>query len=45
VDADPKKISDTFYRYNNQSPVQFPAIFGDGHAAEFILNELVKFLP
>ncbi|MCK9399715.1 MAG: UDP-N-acetylglucosamine 2-epimerase (non-hydrolyzing) [Bacteroidales bacterium] len=45
VDADPKMISDAFYRYYNQSPDQFPAIFGDGHAAEFILNELVKFLP
>jgi UDP-GlcNAc3NAcA epimerase len=45
VDADPKMISDNFYRYYNHPPDQFPPIFGDGHAAEFILNELLKFLP
>lgn len=45
VDADPEMISESFLRYYNQPPSQFPAIFGDGQAAEFILNELVKFLP
>jgi UDP-GlcNAc3NAcA epimerase len=45
VDADPEMISEAFQRYYNQPPEQFPAIFGDGHAAEFILSELMKFLP
>ena len=45
VDADPKMIGDAFSRYYNRPPDQFPAIFGDGNAAEFILGELVKFLP
>jgi UDP-GlcNAc3NAcA epimerase len=45
VDADPNMISDAFFRYYKQPPDQFPAIFGDGNAAEFILNELVRFLP
>ena len=44
VDADPEMISESFLRYYNQPPGHFPAIFGDGQAAEFILNELVKFL-
>jgi UDP-GlcNAc3NAcA epimerase len=45
VDANPEMISDAFSRYYKQPPEQFPAIFGDGRAAEFILTELVKFLP
>jgi UDP-GlcNAc3NAcA epimerase len=44
VDADPRMIKESFIRYYNQPPVHFPAIFGDGHAAEFILGEVVKFL-
>jgi UDP-GlcNAc3NAcA epimerase len=45
VDADPEKIKEAFLRYYKSPPKNFPPIFGDGHAAEFILNELVKFLP
>jgi UDP-GlcNAc3NAcA epimerase len=45
VDADPKLIRETFERYHKQPPIHFPPIFGDGKAAEFILHELVKFLP
>jgi UDP-GlcNAc3NAcA epimerase len=45
VDADPAMIFESFLRYYNEPPKDFPPIFGDGHAAEFILNELVKFLP
>jgi UDP-GlcNAc3NAcA epimerase len=44
VDANPDKIYNTFLNYYNQPPENFPAVFGDGHAADFILNELVKFL-
>lgn len=45
VDADPALIKQAFQSYYNQPPKQFPGIFGDGHAAEFILNELMNFLP
>jgi len=45
VDADPHLIREAFDRFQNQPPDQFPPIFGDGKAAEFILDELVKFLP
>lgn len=44
VDADPKQIYEAFQRFYNNPPEHFPPIFGDGHAAEFILDELVKFL-
>ncbi len=46
VDADPENDQlKLFISYYNKPPEHFPPIFGDGHAAEFILNELVKFLP
>ena len=45
VDADPLLIREAFERFHNQPPDHFPAIFGNGKAAEFILGELVKFLP
>jgi len=45
VDADPEKINEAFLRYYKRPPENFPPIFGEGNAAEFILNELVKFLP
>jgi len=45
VDANPTLIREAFDRFYKQPPDQFPAIFGDGRAAEFILHELVKFLP
>ena len=45
VDANPMLISQSFNQYYAHPPVNFPSIFGDGMAAEFILDELVKFLP
>jgi UDP-GlcNAc3NAcA epimerase len=45
VDANPEMIRKTFLRYYNQPPEHFPPVFGRGQAAEFILNELLKFLP
>lgn len=45
VDADTELIADAFQRYYNRPPGQFPAIFGNGQAAEFILRQLLKFLP
>jgi UDP-GlcNAc3NAcA epimerase len=41
VDASPHLIREAFDRFLNQPPEHFPEIFGDGKAAEFILNELV----
>jgi UDP-GlcNAc3NAcA epimerase len=45
VDADTQLIREAFYNYQKQPAFEFPAIFGDGRTAEFILDELVKFLP
>jgi UDP-GlcNAc3NAcA epimerase len=42
VDADPAKIHKAFAGFFSNPPTDFPAIFGDGRAAEFILGELVK---
>lgn len=42
ADADKAKILETSHRYLQHPPVDFPAIFGDGHAAEFILATLFK---
>jgi UDP-GlcNAc3NAcA epimerase len=40
-DADPEKINSAFnYYYNNQKKLEFPPIFGDGSAAQFILETL-----
>jgi UDP-GlcNAc3NAcA epimerase len=42
-DADPMKIRAAFEYYMNKSNVlRFPAVFGDGKAAHFILNEMHK---
>ena len=43
VDADKDKIMLTCRHYLQQPPVDFPAIFGDGHAAEFMLEQMIKF--
>ena len=40
VDADKDKILTTSRHYLQQPPVDFPEIFGDGHAAEFILEKI-----
>ncbi len=41
VDADAIKIREAFqYFLKNKSSLQFPEIFGDGRAADFILNEM-----
>jgi UDP-GlcNAc3NAcA epimerase len=45
VDADRNLICTNFSKYYNDPPSGFPPLFGDGKAAEFILGELVKFLP
>lgn len=42
VDADPVKIRDGFMKYiNDGSGLEYPAFYGDGKTAEFILNEII----
>lgn len=43
ADADYERIMAAYEALVNK-PVQFPALFGDGHASEKILNEIVKYL-
>ena len=40
ADADKDKILEASHRYLQKPPIDFPAIFGDGHAAEFILEKI-----
>jgi UDP-GlcNAc3NAcA epimerase len=42
VDADKEKILQTCRHYLQQPPVEFPEIFGNGHAAEFILEKMLE---
>jgi UDP-GlcNAc3NAcA epimerase len=41
ADADKRKIVAAYNNFSNNKP-SFPALFGDGHAAEFICGELIK---
>lgn len=43
ADADYERIMAAYEALVNK-PVQFPALFGDGHASKKILNEIVKYL-
>ncbi|MBI4946765.1 MAG: UDP-N-acetylglucosamine 2-epimerase (non-hydrolyzing) [Bacteroidetes bacterium] len=46
ADVDEHKILNAFRQYKNKKNLSFPPIFGDGHASEFICQELVKnFIP
>ncbi len=40
ADADKDKILKTSRHYLQHPPVDFPALFGDGHAAEFMLEKI-----
>jgi len=42
TDADTSKILNAFNHFSNQLNLQFPLIFGDGHAAEFICKQLIE---
>lgn len=44
ADADLGKILEASRRYLQQPPVSFPAIFGDGQAAAFILERMLEWL-
>jgi len=39
-DADPERIKDAFNYFNGNKTLQYPAVFGNGHAATFILEQL-----
>ncbi len=41
VDADYEKILKVSQDYLRQPPVNYPEVFGDGHAAEFMLNQML----
>lgn len=46
TDVDETKIMNAFRQFRNKKNLAFPPIFGDGHAAEFICQEMVKnFVP
>lgn len=42
VDADEQKIIDAFVFYKNNSTLSYPPMYGDGHAAAFICEEMIK---
>ncbi len=44
ADADKAKILEASHRYLQQPPVNFPEVFGDGHAAEFMLEKMLTSL-
>jgi UDP-GlcNAc3NAcA epimerase len=42
TDVDEKKIQFAFTQFKNKKNLSFPPLFGDGHASEFICEEIVK---
>ncbi len=44
TDSDPALIREAFAHFLNHPPDHYASIFGDGHASEFILTELLDFL-
>lgn len=42
ADADESKIIDAYSYYTNQKKLEFPLLFGNGNAAEFICEEILK---
>lgn len=42
ADADGSRIMDAWQHFKNNPPTTFPEIFGDGHAAEFMLEQMLK---
>jgi UDP-GlcNAc3NAcA epimerase len=41
ADADPEKILDAFEYFSHQDDLEFPPVFGDGKAAEFICEKII----
>ncbi len=44
ADADKQKVLTAYANFASTTKVNFPKLFGDGHAAEFICSELIKHL-
>ncbi len=42
ADADEGRIMEAWQHFKNNPPTTFPEIFGDGHAAEFMLKQMLK---
>ena len=42
ADADEKKIIEAYHHFKDNKEIEFPEIFGDGRAAEFICKELIN---
>jgi hypothetical protein len=42
--ANKDKIIEAYNRYSNDSSLKFPPVFGDGKAAEFICDMMLKHL-
>lgn len=42
ADADECRIMEAWQHFKNNPPTVFPEIFGDGHAAEFILDKIIS---
>ncbi len=42
ADADESRIMEAWRRFKAQPPTDFPEIFGDGHAAEFMLSRILE---
>lgn len=43
ADADKQRITDAFDKLYKNDSLAFPPVFGDGHAAEFICEQILKF--
>ena len=44
VDADITKIKEGYEYFKNNTDLEFPSLFGDGKAAHFICEQMVKHL-
>lgn len=42
ADANEEQIIDGYYHFKDNNSIEYPEIFGDGKAAEFICNELIN---
>ena len=45
ANADKEKIKSAFAHFQSNDSLEFPSIFGDGRAAEFICEQMLKFIP
>jgi UDP-GlcNAc3NAcA epimerase len=45
ADADPEKLFTAFLHFRKRTESIYPALYGDGHAAEHMLHEVLQHLP